>query len=68
MDMSIRCNFCQGPAHPATGCVYGPKTIACYRCTREFWAWATRHINGKARANKNGVTPGVSFYEAAARR
>lgn len=65
---TIRCNFCQGPAHPATGCVYGPSTIACRQCTREFWTWATRHINGKARARKTDTRPAVSFYEAAARR
>jgi hypothetical protein len=68
MISSIQCNFCHGPAHPATGCVYGPRTIACHECTREFWRWAVRHINGKARKSSSGVTPSVSFYEAAARR
>ena len=23
---TIACTFCAGPAHPATGCVYGPNT------------------------------------------
>jgi hypothetical protein len=65
--MNIECNFCHGPAHPATGCVYGPRTIACAACTRAFWTWVVRHTNGKAR-RRRAVVPSVSFYEAAGRR
>ena len=68
MEASIRCNFCHGPAHPATGCVYGARTIACMACTRDFWKWAIAHTNGKARKSKSGVLPSKSFYEAAACR
>jgi hypothetical protein len=68
MNTSIRCNFCHGVAHPATGCVYGPRTIACHACTREFWGWVVRHTNSKARPSKGGASPALSFYEAAARR
>src|SRR5258705_533350 len=45
MTSSIQCNFCYGPAHPATGCVYGSHTIACHAGTREFWRWAMLDID-----------------------
>ncbi len=59
------CNFCSGPAHPATGCVYGPNTIACRACTVSFWEWARAHVNKKPRRRDGAAEPSVSFYEAA---
>jgi hypothetical protein len=61
----MECNFCSGPAHPATGCVYGPKTIACRACTVRFWDWMRAHVNKMPRRRKAAVEPSVSFYEAA---
>lgn len=62
--MTCLCSFCDGVAHPATGCVYGPRTIACRTCTVDFWRWVRQHTNGRPRA-KRGPTPAMSFYEAA---
>ncbi len=59
------CNFCGGPTHPATGCQYGPRTIACYRCTVECWRWVRLHTGKSPRRRPGRPTPGVSFYEAA---
>ena len=53
----MKCNFCGGAAHPATGCVYGPRTIACYSCTVDFWQWLQKHTNGKGRRK------GPCFYD-----
>jgi hypothetical protein len=64
----MRCKFCGGAAHPATGCVYGPTTIACRRCTLEAWRWIKGHTNRQARRSRGGVVPSVSFYEAAGRK
>ena len=64
----MRCNLCGGAAHPATGCVYGHGTIACWRCTLDAWRWIKGHTNGKARRNRGGIVPSVSFYEAAGRK
>jgi hypothetical protein len=76
------CNFCGDPAaHPATGCVYGQSTIACYTCVTECWAWVRQHTNsspprfvhgsnGIARlfAREMGVLTAFDFYGAAGRR
>ena len=64
----ISCNFCQGPAHPATGCVYGPKTIACRGCTVQFWAWVRIHTNKRPRRSSKGAATAETFYEAAGRK
>lgn len=63
----MKCNFCGGVAHPATGCEYGPRTIACRACVMEFWRWVKAHTNGTPRQRK-GPTPSRSFYEAAGRK
>jgi hypothetical protein len=56
------CSFCGDPAaHPATGCVYGSRTIACHACVVTFWRWVVRHTNGRHR----GKVSGVDFYAAA---
>lgn len=49
--------MCGGPSHPATGCVYTPTFVVCYRCTVEAWEWIRRHVNGKGRRF------GPGFYE-----
>lgn len=68
----MRCSFCQGVAHPATGCQYGPNTLACAACVREFWAWAIAHTNKRARVKRRDGSPAVqtalTFYEAATLR
>lgn len=60
----MRCSFCLGVAHPATGCVYGPNTIACWCCVLTFWDWVKQHTNGRPRAKRGPVTA-MTFYEAA---
>ena len=76
------CNFCGNPAaHPATGCVYGPSTIACRTCVTECWQWIMQHTNsspprfvrgsnGIARlfAREMGILMSSDFYGAAGRR
>lgn len=64
------CSFCGSPAaHPATGCQYGPNTLACASCVRECWSWVRAHVNKRGRGNKGRgeFAPGVTFYEAAAK-
>ena len=61
---TIRCNFCNDPAHPQTGCVYGPNTIACRACTVRFWAWVKDHTNKKARRASKAVPTARTFYES----
>ena len=51
--LSIRCFFCGGPAHPASGCQYTSGAIACGPCVRAFWKWGLAHINGKGRRNRS---------------
>ncbi|GAC1541213.1 MAG: hypothetical protein NVS3B10_05740 [Polyangiales bacterium] len=53
----MSCFFCDGPAHPATGCQYSARALACRACTVRFWTWAKQHINGKGRRK------GLSFYD-----
>ena len=62
----MTCTFCGSPAaHPSTGCVYGPRTLACASCVRDFWAWVVRHTNGKNRRRDKRIPVAASFYEAA---
>ncbi len=69
MMMMTTCSFCGGAAHPATGCVYGERTIACRRCTVQFWSWLLSHVNKKKPKRRAGrAEPSVSFYEAAGKR
>jgi uncharacterized metal-binding protein YceD (DUF177 family) len=35
----VRCFFCEGPAHPATGHQVTPTVLQCQRCHREFIRW-----------------------------
>lgn len=60
----MRCSFCGGAAHPATGCVYGDRLIACYSCTVEFLRWLRTHINKRPCAKR---WRNLSFYECAAK-
>ncbi len=46
------CNFCEGVAHPATGCQYTENMIACGPCTRRFWAWFEQHSNPRPILNR----------------
>jgi hypothetical protein len=65
LTTSCFCTFCSGPAHPATGCVYGPNTIACRACTVRFWTWLRQHVNKRPRRRPGSVVTAISFYEAA---
>ena len=68
MEMKMMaCTFCDGPAHPATGCVYGQHTIACHACTVRFWTWMREHVNKRPRRREGRAIPEISFYEAAAK-
>lgn len=69
---SCPCTFCGGAAHPATGCVYTSRVIACWRCTDEFWAWMKGHFATRSRPGrqKGGRLAGrlhADFYAAAVR-
>lgn len=60
----MQCSFCDSPAaHPATGCVYGPRTIACRQCCVDFWAWLLRHVNKRPPRKRQGAN--ADFYAAA---
>ncbi|MDF2693076.1 MAG: hypothetical protein K0S65_1459 [Labilithrix sp.] len=61
----MRCTFCSSPAaHPATGCQYGPTTLACRACVESFWGWVRSHTNKRARRG-HGPETELTFYEAA---
>jgi hypothetical protein len=64
-----RCFFCRGPAHPATGCQYSERVIACRACTVEFWRWFKGHVATRSRPgrDKRGRVQ-ADFYAAAAKR
>jgi hypothetical protein len=65
----MRCAFCGDPAaHPATGCEYGPRTLACRACVESFWKWVKQHTNGKASRRGRKVPTALTFYEHAGRR
>lgn len=54
----MNCSFCDSPtAHPATGCQYTERFIACAACTRSVWAWVRQHTASKGRRR------GPSFYD-----
>lgn len=53
----MKCTFCDGVAHPSTGCQYTETMVQCYRCTVEVWAWFRRQQHKK--------WGGMSFYEHA---
>jgi hypothetical protein len=66
-----QCSFCDNPAaHPATGCEYGPDTLACYYCVIETWKWVRNHTKGKSQravkqaAARGRIVPKLSFYES----
>lgn len=62
----MNCTFCGDPAaHEATGCRYGPSTLACRACVLACWTWVKQHTNAKAKRKGRGVTTALSFYEAA---
>ena len=43
------CPLCKGVSHPATGCVYSPTFIVCWRCTLEACEWIETMTNSKGR-------------------
>ena len=52
------CPFCGGVSHPATGCVYSPTFIACWRCTVDAARWVQNFTNSKGRRNGR-----IAFYD-----
>jgi len=63
---SIRCAACKGVAHPASGCVYGPRTVVCGPCVRAAWAWVRQHTARYVRVGPRGPRARyISFYAAA---
>ena len=65
----MRCSFCADPAaHPATGCSYGARTLACRACTVAFWTWVRAHTNKRPRKSAKGAATAETFYEAAGRK
>ena len=66
LELLMVCSFCNSPAaHPATGCQYGPSTLACRDCVESFWTWVRTHTNKRSRRG-HGPETALSFYEAAA--
>lgn len=64
----MQCSFCPNPAaHPATGCVYGSRTIACAECVRSFWGWALRHVNKRIKGKPDFYAAAGKFRETGAR-
>jgi len=55
----MTCSFCGGAYHPASGCCYGVRVVACGPCVRDFWAWFRRHQHPRKGRS-------TSFYDAAA--
>lgn len=51
------CRICGGAAHPATGCVYTPTFLVCWRCTLEWARFLQRWTNMKGRRS------GRCFYD-----
>lgn len=56
---TLRCPFCGGVSHPATGCVYTPTFVACWDCTLEFARWLQTWTN-KPGSKKNGS---ICFFD-----
>lgn len=48
----MSCFFCGGAAHPAVGCQYSPRVIACRACTVAFWKWFRQHMAKWSRPNQ----------------
>lgn len=40
----MKCFFCPGVFHPATGAYYSPRVVACGPCTRELLAFTKRQM------------------------
>ncbi len=61
----MSCFFCNGPAHPATGCQYSERVLACHQCVVDFWKWLRGHIATRSRPgrDKRGRMQ-ADFYEA----
>jgi len=48
----MECNFCEGVAHPASGCSYTETMIACGPCVRRFWSWFEEHSTPRPIRNR----------------
>jgi hypothetical protein len=66
----MTCFFCGAPAaHPATGCQYSERVLACCRCSVGFWSWFREQMAKRARVyrDKRGRLH-ADFYAAAGRK
>lgn len=66
----MKCFFCDNPAaHPATGCQYSERALACRACVDRFWTWFREQMAKRARVyrDKRGRLH-ADFYAAAGRR
>ena len=59
----MRCNFCGGAAHPATGCQYGQRVIACRSCTESFWRWVDKHTASRRTKARRETVEGMKVFE-----
>lgn len=55
----MRCFFCGGVWHNATGNYYTERVRACGPCARDFFAYVKQHVNRWANPKR------PNFYEAA---
>ncbi len=55
----MKCTFCGGVWHEATGHWYSKTARACGPCTRDFFKWLKAHVNRWANPKR------PNFYEAA---
>lgn len=63
----MRCQECQGPFHPATGCQFTETAGLCHVCAGRFWAWVVRQTSRREGTRGGRRVPcSVSFYDAAA--
>lgn len=63
----MKCFFCDDPAaHPATGCQYSERVLACRSCVVEFWRWLKGHFatRGRPGRDRRGRLQ-ADFYSAA---
>lgn len=56
------CPTCGGVSHPATGCVYSPSFVVCWRCTLEFGHWLERWTNRGPVPARRGKSAKPAFF------
>lgn len=59
---TLWCPTCGGVSHPATGCVYSPNFVVCWRCTLEFGHWLERWTNRGPVPARRGKPAKPAFF------